>query len=82
LPSQVNIVVQINGKTRTVISIDSSKSREELEKLIRENEKVKKWLDNKKIIKTITIENKLVNFVISNEIMKNTESLPKQKKKE
>jgi len=74
-------VVQINGKTKTVISLDSGKSKEELEKLIRENAKVKKWLSGKKIIKTIIIENKLVNFVIPSEVMNNSDYLPKQKKK-
>ena len=32
---------------------------------IKKDEQIKKYLDNKEIIKTIYIENKLINFIIN-----------------
>ena len=32
---------------------------------IKKDEQIKKYLDNKQIIKTIYIENKLINFIIN-----------------
>ena len=60
----VNIVTQINGKKRKVFSINKSVDKETLIKSIKNDEQIKKYVDNKEIIKTIYIENKLINFII------------------
>ncbi len=59
-----NIVTQINGKKRKVFSINKSVDKKTLIENIKKDEQIKKYLDNKQIIKTIYIENKLINFII------------------
>ena len=41
-----------------------SLSKDLLIENIKKDEQIKKYLDNKQIIKTIYIENKLINFII------------------
>ncbi len=60
-----NIVTQINGKKRKVFSISKSVDEKTLIENIKKDEQIKKFLDNKEIIKTIYIENKLINFIIN-----------------
>ena len=61
----LNIVTQINGKKRKVFSINKSVDKKTLIENIKKDEQIKKYLDNKEIIKTIYIENKLINFIIN-----------------
>jgi leucyl-tRNA synthetase len=58
------IVVQINGKKRELINSNKELSEKELIKIIQNNEKIQKFLENKKIKKTIYIKNKLINLII------------------
>ncbi len=60
-----NIVTQINGKKRKVFSMNKSIDKKTLIENIKKDEQIKKYLDNKQIIKTIYIENKLINFIIN-----------------
>ncbi len=61
----LNIIAQINGKKRKIFSINKSVDKKALIESIKKDEQIKKYLDNKEIIKTIYIENKLVNFIIN-----------------
>ena len=58
------LVVQVNGKVRGRIEASSNTSKEAMETLAQNIDNVKKYLENKKIIKIITIPKKLVNIVI------------------
>ena len=60
-----NIVTQINGKKRKVFSINKVINKEKLIEEIKNDDQIKKYLNNKQIIKTIYIEKKLINFIIS-----------------
>lgn len=62
----VTVIVQVNGKLRGTLILNSnqSKSKEEIEKLARKDENVAKWLKDKKIIRTVFVPGKLVNFVV------------------
>ena len=64
IDSSVKIAIQVLGKLRSVIEVAKGLSREELEKLAREDFKVAKFLENKEIKKVIVIPDKLVNFVV------------------
>ena len=59
-----NIVAQINGKKRKVFSVDKLVDKDTLINNIKEDEQIRKYFDNKEIIRTIYIENKLINFII------------------
>jgi leucyl-tRNA synthetase len=61
---KINIGVQINGRVRGNIEIPSNAKVEEILKIVSENERFKKYIDNKKIIKKIYIERKLINIVV------------------
>ncbi len=60
--SEVEIVVQINGKLKAKIKIAKDLSREELSKI--GQEAVAQALEGKNVIKVIAVPNKLVNIVV------------------
>ena len=59
-----NIVIQINGKKRSIINCKKGITEQTLMKTIKENAKVNKFLENKKNIKSIFIKDKLLNLII------------------
>jgi leucyl-tRNA synthetase len=61
----IKIAVQVNGKLRAVIEVDSSASEEQIKKLAIENSNVSKFLANSNIKKTIIVAGKLINFLIN-----------------
>jgi leucyl-tRNA synthetase len=63
---EVTIVVQVNGKLRATINFPVNTSEEEVKKLVLANEKVKNFINNKKIVKTVFVPNKLINVVVEN----------------
>ena len=58
------MVVQVNGKVRGKISVSMDTPKEEMESLAKELENVKRYIENKEIVKVITVPKKLVNIVI------------------
>ena len=59
-----NIVVQVNGKKRDVMTLDSDVKEADLINKIKNNEKLKNFVNGKKIKKTIYVQNKLINLII------------------
>ncbi len=60
----VNIPIQINGKVRSLLKVDSKISQQKLEKLALADKKIKGLVDGKHIVKIIVVPNRIVNFVI------------------
>jgi len=60
----LNVVIQINGKKRSLISTENSLSEDSLIEKIKKTKELQKFLDNKKIIKSIFIKDKLINLII------------------
>ncbi|MBI28948.1 MAG: leucine--tRNA ligase [Pelagibacteraceae bacterium] len=60
----VKLAIQINGKTRSVIEVDSNISKEKAENIAMKNSKVQKYAGSKKIKKVIYVPNKILNFVL------------------
>ena len=58
------MVVQVNGKVRGKIEVSSETTSEEMEKLAKEIDNVKNFIDGKEIVKVITIPKKIVNIVV------------------
>ena len=58
------IIVQINGKKRDLLEFNDQISKKDLLDQIYKNDKLTKFLNSKKIKKTIYIENKLINLII------------------
>ena len=63
---KVNMVIQVNGKTRDVLNVKKNLSEKEIDKLVMKSSKANKYLINKKIIKTIFVKNKIINYIIKN----------------
>ena len=62
--TEVNIVVQINGKKRGLIKTKKNISEHDLLKKIQDDGKITKYLGNHKIKKQIFIENKIINLIL------------------
>ena len=60
----IKLAVQISGKTRDIITIKKDLTEEEVYKKIMNSSKAKKYIENKKIIKTIFVKNKIINYII------------------
>ena len=58
------VVLQVNGKIRDKVEVDCKISRDELEKLALNREKIQFYLDGKTIKKVIVVPKKLVNIVV------------------
>jgi leucyl-tRNA synthetase len=61
----VQVAVQVNGKLRDVVTAAAGSDKDELERLARESEKVKQYVGNGSVAKTIVVPDKLVNFVLA-----------------
>lgn len=61
---EVTVVVQINGKVKEKITVNAGLSKDELEQLVLNNEKVKDLLAEKQLKKAIVVPGKLVNLVV------------------
>ena len=64
---EINMAVQINGKTRDVIKIKKDLMEKDVNNFIIKNSKAKKYLDRKKTIKIIFVKNKIINYITSNQ---------------
>ena len=60
--ANINMVIQIDGKTRDVISAKKDLKELDIKKLII-NSKANKHLMGKKIVKTIFVKNKIINYI-------------------
>jgi leucyl-tRNA synthetase len=60
----VEVVLQVNGKLRGRIQAPADATREALEALARENERVRAHIDGHEVVKVIVVPAKLVNFVV------------------
>jgi leucyl-tRNA synthetase len=66
IEEELSIAVQVNGKLRDTIRVESSKLKDQgnVEEEAKRSEKVKKYLENQAIKKVIYIPGRLINFVI------------------
>tara|TARA_B100000035_G_scaffold57174_1_gene45452 strand:+ start:243 stop:2777 length:2535 start_codon:yes stop_codon:yes gene_type:complete len=61
---KINIVIQINGKKRGLISTKPNMTEEKLFEIIQNDEKLMKYTDQKNIKKKIYIQDKLMNIIV------------------
>ncbi|MDZ7859922.1 MAG: leucine--tRNA ligase [Candidatus Krumholzibacteriota bacterium] len=59
------LIIQVNGKVRARIDVDSESDEEKLKEIALENERIKKYTNSGKVKKIIVVPNKLVNIVVS-----------------
>jgi len=61
---EITFVVQVNGRLRASMSLPFGTSEMEAKELALSNERVKKFLEGKNLIKSIFVQNKLINLVV------------------
>ena len=64
IEKNVTIAIQVNGKLRGTMEINSFDSQEKIIKNSQKIKNVKKFLTNKKNIKQIYVKNKIINFIV------------------
>ena len=64
IEEKITIAVQFNGKTRGNISITSDVNESMVKTTVQNDENLNKYLIDKKLVKTIYIKGRIVNFVI------------------
>ncbi len=62
--SKLTIPVQVNGKLRDTVSVSAEASQDVIKEKALASEKVKNFIGDKKIIKTIVVPKRLVNIVV------------------
>ena len=67
LKEKIKMAIQINGKTRDVIEIEKGINQISVEKLCKNNFKIKDKILNKSILKVIFVKDRIINFIINNE---------------
>tara|TARA_B100001057_G_scaffold6235_1_gene5679 strand:- start:3264 stop:5780 length:2517 start_codon:yes stop_codon:yes gene_type:complete len=66
LNSEIKIAVQINGRTRDIMNVQKGITEDAISQIILEKSKANKYLKEKKIIKTIFIKDKIINYLTEN----------------
>ncbi|WCN38705.1 leucine--tRNA ligase [Aneurinibacillus uraniidurans] len=61
---EIEIVLQINGKVRDKMIIPASATKQDMEALVNENDKIKELIAGKTVRKVIAVPGKLVNIVV------------------
>ena len=60
----INIVIQINGKKRAIISVENDIQENEIINQIKNKQLIDKYVKNGKIVKTIYVKNRLINYIV------------------
>jgi leucyl-tRNA synthetase len=58
------LVVQVNGKVRSRLTVKVGAPEEEVMRQALEDPRIQEWLKGKEIVKTVVVQNKLINIVI------------------
>ena len=64
IKEEINLAVQVNGKTRDIIKIIKDLLESDVNLLIRKKSKANKYIENKNIKKIIFVKNKIINYII------------------
>ena len=60
----IKLAVQINGKTRDVLTVKKGATEKEINEIIHSSSKANKHLVNTTILKTIFVKNKIINYIV------------------
>jgi leucyl-tRNA synthetase len=63
-PSEVTLVVQVNGKVRGRLSLAPGASQDEAMELVRSDERIRPWVDGKQIRRAVFVPDRLLNLVV------------------
>ena len=63
--NNINVVVQINGKKRSILNTKKNSEQEQLLELAKKDKIVRKYLENKNINKVVFVKNRLINILVN-----------------
>ena len=58
------VVIQVNGKKRNLILIDDDFTEKKIIEKIKKKKFIEKYINEKKILKTIYVKNRIINFIV------------------
>ena len=61
---EIKIAIQINGKTKDVLSIKKDLEENDVNKIVLNVSKANKNIKNSRILKTIYVKNRIINYII------------------
>ena len=61
---KVKIVIQFNGKKRGIMECQKDIDENDVIKLAKDKDELKKYFLNSEIIKNIYVKNKIINFIV------------------
>lgn len=64
IDEKVKMAVQVNGKLRTVIEVETDLAEELVKEIALSDIKIKNFIEGKEIVKIIVVANKIVNIVV------------------
>ena len=63
--NNINVVVQINGKKRSILNTKKNSEQEQLLEQAKKDKIVRKYLENKNINKVVFVKNRLINILVN-----------------
>ena len=63
--TEIDLVIQVNGKKRDLIKFKKNAQEKDVTSKVLTISKAKKYLENKKIVKTIYVKNKIINYIVN-----------------
>ena len=61
---EIKFAIQVGGKTRDIILIKKDLNKEKINEIVFKSSKAKKYIEDKKILKTIFVKNKIINYIL------------------
>ena len=59
-----DIVIQVNGKKRAIITVHKNTPENDIVNQIKDKHLIDKYLNGGKLVKTIYVKNRLINYII------------------
>ena len=60
---EIKFAIQVNGKTRDIITVTKNLGKEEINRLVMKSSKANKFIENKEIVKSIFVKDKIINYI-------------------
>ena len=64
--NEIKMAIQVNGKTRDVLIVEKNLLEEQINQMVNKVSKAKKFIENKKVKKTIFVKDRIINYIIEN----------------
>ena len=63
---EIKLAIQINGKTKDILLVKKDLEEGEIKRIIMKKSKTNKLISEDKVLKTIFVKNRIINFITKN----------------